>query len=255
MINPSIFDPLKMKRIIIMSFFLPLFAQCQQMQPECSDIKNGYFYFYPKNSTDHYIDTRNGNIAIEINSKTGDSTVWDVQWKNDCIYSLKYKYGNEKMTAEQTDILEQHKLVYEILTITDEYYTFRGYLDKTSGNPIQTDTMWLHQKINVGSNALFKQEKNNFFLKREHFSDTSKYAVLYIYRSGKILNCMLNHLIYLDDVAMCICKNNSGYIFKIYKEGQHTLMSKLNKDETSIRLDIKFGEKYYIKSIVFWGVG
>ena len=52
---------------------------------------------------------------------------------------------------------------------------------------------------------------------------------------------------------MC-CKNKSGYIFKILKEGQFNLKSKLYKDESSVKVDVKFGKTYYIKSMVHCGM-
>jgi hypothetical protein len=53
---------------------------------------------------------------------------------------------------------------------------------------------------------------------------------------------------------MCVAKNRSGYIFKILKEGKITFKSKLLKDESAVTVDIKFGKKYYIKSMIHWTI-
>ena len=114
--------------------------------------------------------------------------------------------------------------------------------------------MWLNIKTGLVNNELFKQVKNPSELKRSHFSDTSKYAVLYLYRPGKLANSLGNYLVYFDESIMCIAKNNSGYIFKILKEGKFTLKSRIYKDEADLPLDIKFGSTYYVKSSIPGGI-
>jgi hypothetical protein len=114
--------------------------------------------------------------------------------------------------------------------------------------------MWLTEKTVITNNELFRQIPDNSTLKKEHFSDTSRYAVLYVYRPGKLTNSLSNYLIYFNDNIMCVGKNNTGYIFKIMKEGRFELKSKLYKDESFINVDIKFGKIYYVKSMVNWGL-
>jgi hypothetical protein len=114
--------------------------------------------------------------------------------------------------------------------------------------------MWLTEKTTIVNNTLYKQIPDAAVLKKQHFSDTSNYAVVYVYRPGKITNSLGNYLIYLDDNLICDAKNKTGFIFKIFKEGQFTLSSKLYKDESGVKLDVKFGKAYYVKSMIHWGI-
>lgn len=230
----------------------PSMALCQP-KLSCADLKNGVFHSYPKNTSDHYLSKRDDEFQYETNIVTGDTTTWKINWLNDCTYSLKYISGNNKMTDEVSKLVKKHKFVYEISNLTPDYYIFKGYIDKTSNIAFQTDTMWLTEKAVIPNNEIFKQIPNTSLLKKEHFSDTSKYAVLYVYRPGKLTNSLSNYLIYFNDDIMCVGKNNTGYIFKIMKEGRFELKSKLYKDESSIKIDLKFGKVYYVKSMVHWG--
>lgn len=162
--------------------------------------------------------------------------------------------SSSKIDEQTLGVLKKHKLLYEILTITNTYYLFRGFVDKTSNPPIVADTMWLIEKATVTNNELFSKITNTASLKKAHFSDTSKYAVLYVYRPKKLGNSMSNYMIYFDDNYLCAGQNNTGYVFKILKEGSFQVKSRLNKSESAVRLDVRFGKSYFIKSMVNWGL-
>lgn len=247
------------KRVILILMILlsstSYVALCQNKSITCKDLKSGIFHSYPKNTADHYISIREEEYQYETNIKTGDTTLWQIKWLNDCSYTLKYVSGSSKNVNEETiKFLKKHKLAYEIVNITAEYYTFKGYVDKASNLPLLTDTMWLSEKMHVTNNEIYKYIPNPQTLKKDHFSDTSQYAVLYVYRPGKLTNSLSNYLIYFDENILCVAKNKSGYIFKILKEGQFNLKSRLYKDESAIKIDVKFGNSYYIKSMVNWGM-
>lgn len=245
-------DPLTKRTFIglLLFFILPLITFCQNKALTCSDIKTGIFHIYPKNSPDHYIDIREGEFVRETKMNTGDTSLYKINWINDCTYSLQYLSGTEKMTDEIAKFYKKHKLVYEIPSVTNEYYVYKGYIDKTSNIPISTDTIWFNEKTTVVDNTIYKQAS----LAEATIKDTSKYALLYIYRPGKITNSLSDYMIYLNDNVMCLAKNNSGYIFKIFKEGKIQLKSRLLKDESVVDLEVKHGEIYYIKSMVHWGI-
>jgi hypothetical protein len=233
---------------------LPFIATAQSKTPTCEDLKFGVFHFYPKNSADHDLSIREGDKVHETNTKNSDTILWQIKWKDECTYVLKFISSNVAMSDETLKLVKKHKWVYEIGRITNEYYLFKGYVDDVSNAPIQIDTMWLNEKINRVSNELFKPVANSAQLKKANFSDTSKYAVLYLYRPKKLSNSLGNYLIYFNDAIMCAAKNNTGYLFKILKEGQFEIKSKLLKDEAAVKLDIKFGKTYYVKSMIHWGI-
>ncbi|WP_169337665.1 hypothetical protein [Segetibacter koreensis] len=157
----------------------------------------------------------------EYNLEKRDSTLWKIDWSNDCTYSLKYISGNTHMEPEMESFLKKHKMVYQIINVTNDYYVYNGYIDKISRDFIQSDTMWLHEKTSITNNLLFQSIANGQTLRKAHFGDTSKYAVVYVYRTGKVTNSMGEYFLYFDNEPMCVMKNKSGYMFKLFKEGNH----------------------------------
>lgn len=222
----------------------------------CKDLKNGIFYSYPKNTDSKFLYERTGDYQKETDFKTGDTTLWKVKWKNDCTYTLEYVSGNNKENEEAFELLKRkkHKVIFEIKNITGDYYTYSTYLDKTSNLPLGLDTIWLHEKINPVSSRLFEPVTNQRDLRKPHFSDTAKYALVYVYRPGKFTNSLAPFPLYFDNNVMCIMKNNSGYIFKILKEGTFEIGSKLMDNSSVTKLEVMFGKRYYVKSMIHWNL-
>lgn len=244
----------KLLMILISVIIHPYNSYSQSLS--CKDLKEGIFYSYPKNTDSKYLYERTGDYQKETDLKKGDTTLWKVKWKNDCTYSIEYISGNNKTNEEAFELLKKkkHKLLFEIKRITDDYYTYASYLDKTSNLPLELDTLWLHEKINPVSNMLFEVVTKESDLRKPRFSDTAKYALLYVYRPGKITNSLAGFPLYFDNNIMCIMKNKSGYIFKILKEGTFEIGSKLMDNSSVTKLDIEFGKRYYVKSIINWGL-
>lgn len=234
---------------ICSAFFLisPAVTKCQSNSGSCPDLKNGIFNSYPKNSNDHFVLKRNSDFQVETNIKTGDSMRWKINWLNDCSYTLKFISGSGKKIAEMTDFLKKHTLEYQVANVTADYYIFKGYVDKISGTPIQTDTVWRKEKASVPNNRVFEQT-DAFKLRKARFSDTSKYAVLYVYRPGKFTCSAADYLVYFDNNIMYDAKNKSTYVFKLLKEGQFQMSGKIGNRETPLKLNVEFGKKYYLAS-------
>ena len=233
-----------------------LFATFLQAQTKlnCSDVHEGIFYNYPKNSPDKYVDIREGDYVRERNLVTGDTSLWKMKWNDDCTCTMSLVDMNGKLEQQTRDLIKKHKLVFAINRLTDDYYTYTGYLDKTSNAPLVTDTIWLHEKVNIVSNELFKRVPENEVFKKKVFNDTSAYALLYVYRPGKTTLSLASYLVYFDNNLMCIAQNNTGFLFKILKEGKFELKSRLNKDEASLPLNIQFGKTYFVKTMLQWGM-
>lgn len=252
----NLFSYKGIRTLIMLSFMWPSLSYCQKNSLTCTDFKNGIFYIYPKNSQDQFFCRRDGEFQYEVSLKDqhADTTVWKIIWTDDCTYTLKYISGGKEIDEESKKLLKKHKLAYEIIKSTNDYYVFKGYLDNTSGNAFQADTMWVTEKTTIVNNELFKRLSDEGVLFKDHFRDTSKYAVLYVYRPGKITNSLGNYLVYFDDNMMWVARNRSGCIFKILKEGKFNIISRLFKDESSAMVDIKFGKTYYVKSMIHWGI-
>lgn len=244
------------KLLIVLSisaFFVAIPSFAQQTTLTCKDIKNGAFYIYPKNSASQYLDERDGDLLKETDLVTGDTALWKVKWNNDCEYKLTYISGSTKWNDEQKKFLKKHDLAFKIITVTNDYYTYTGHVDISSNPVINADTMWYHEKVNFTSNELFKQT-TTAALKKQPFSDTADYALLYVYRPGKVTLSLSNFLIYFDDNLLCVGDNNTGYVFKILKEGNYKIMSRFAKDKAATDISIKFGHSYYVRSVMQWTI-
>src|SRR6478735_1782289 len=144
--------------ILIVGLFFS--AHAQNKMVTCTDLKNGLFYSYPKNTNDHYISYREGDSQREVNIKTGDSILWKINWIDDCSYTLKFISGNVKMNEDVSSFLKKHKMAYEISKVTNNYYGVKSYIDKTSNMIIETNTMWTTEKTNITNNEIIKPVPN-----------------------------------------------------------------------------------------------
>jgi hypothetical protein len=150
------------------------------------------------------------------------------------------------------ELLKKSSPEFEVSKVASDYYVFDGFID--SKQVIVNDTMWLHEKVDAGNTQLFWQLKPGVNLKKIHFSDTSKYAILYVYRPGKVSNSLAQYNVYINEVPLCVAQNNTGYGFAIIKEGKYEIKSKLYKDVATAVIDVKFGNVYYVKSMIHWGI-
>ena len=229
-----------------------LSVKCQNKIPTCAELKTGFFYSYPKNSPDPFLYQRDNDIQKEINIKTSDTLFWKVNWLSECTYSLKYISGCKDKAL--LDFARKHIVLVSIKKITEDYFTYDAFIDKLSNLPVISDTQWITEKVNYIRNKNFDIVEGAVIPGKKQFNNTSKYALLYIYRPGKFTNSLGNYIIYINDYAACAGINNTGYLFKVYNEGPLEIKSRLLKDESSVKLYIKFGQKYYVKSMINWAL-
>lgn len=235
--------------------FFPIVVLCQKKSDECKGLKEGIFYNYPKLSESRILIERFGKYQKETDQKTGDSTLWEIKWKSDCVYTLNFISSNQKLAEEEAALLKKKKatILYKIEDITDNYYTFTVFMNKISNLPLATDTVWLNEKFNLSNSKQIEIVTKEKDLRKPRFNDTS-YALVYVYRIGKFTNSLANYPLYLNGNIIGVMKNKSGYIYKILEEGTYNFGSKLMDHAHSTNVEIKFGERYYIKSMIHWGV-
>jgi len=77
-------------------------------------------------------------------------------------------------------------------------------------------------------------------------------AILYVYRPGEYRGFALAYDLYVGDQKIGAVRNKSEFTFVFHQEGPVEVWAKTEK-KVSIFLDIKFGEKYYIKCGVATG--
>jgi hypothetical protein len=245
---------LRLLFILLITGIIPATGNAQ-LPDGCSALKTGVFYSYPKNTADKYVTYREKGIAKEYDLVKGDSSIWKVDWKDDCTYSLKYVSGSAKLNPEMADFFRKHTLLYTIREATADYYVFNTFLDKLKGIRLGSDTMWMRKKLNHVPTRLFEAVANPQALKKARFSDTSQYAVVYLYRPGKFTNSInADIMVSFDELPIAQTPNKTAYIFKVFQPGNHTFTSRLDKDESKAAVNIEMGKSYYVKSAINWGI-
>jgi len=129
-------------------FILPLFMFGQSARVKCNKVKSGTFYFYPAASQKEFIIKRKNSIQKEINVTTSDTTFWKINWKNNCVFELKFIRKNQPISDNEKSFYNSHITVFKILKITKDYYTFTGGLDSVSNTSALADTLWFKAKVN-----------------------------------------------------------------------------------------------------------
>jgi hypothetical protein len=239
-----------MKKLISIWFtLLPAITFCQATAPACDGLKDGIFYNYPKNSTERIMQVRKGDLAKEVTIGQKDTLSWRIKWQDNCTYSLTYisgKIGSKQMR----DFVQQHTLAFRIETVTADYYVYTGYYDDAKkGLSYSKDTMWLHEQLAPTNSVFLIQVTNLAQFKRAHFSDTSRYALLYIYRPAKFIGFGASYPMYFDNSIMCVVPNKSGFMFQVRKEGIYSIRGP-GGEIAEVKVDIKLGKSYYVKTIL-----
>ncbi len=117
-----------------------------------TNVKNGHFYFYPKNSKDRFCIVRRDSSQKEINLNTNDTSFWSVSWQNDSSFYVKYLHSTKKISDGQLSFYKAHLVVIRIRNISSQYYTFSGALDSFDYLGNTYDTAWFKPKITAEKN-------------------------------------------------------------------------------------------------------
>lgn len=64
--------------VLLMNFFLFPLMVLSQKTADCSSLRNGRFYSYPKNSNERFLSVRENDLVHEYNLEKHDSTVWKI---------------------------------------------------------------------------------------------------------------------------------------------------------------------------------
>jgi hypothetical protein len=96
--------------------------------------------------------------------------------------------------------------------------------------------------------------RSESLLRDRRFSDTSSYAVIYLYRSytGTFPKASIN--IYAGDDMICSMENSGHYIFSVYPKGPFKLTGRFARDSCPISLNIEPGKSYYLRCKMDFGI-
>ena len=113
--------------------------------PNCRAIKTGTFYFYAPDHKTQYSITRNNTVQKEVNLKTGEQSIWKMNWRSSCICELTFVSRSTHVNKEELLNLVSHKTIVQITQVTKDYYVFKAGMDNLD-NPFQ-DTAWYKRKL------------------------------------------------------------------------------------------------------------
>src|SRR5688572_13453780 len=106
----------KKKANFFIALVCPLFACGQPAKVnDCNKVKNGTFYFYPPKTTDEIVIIRDKDHQTEIHNKTKDTSFWQVKWKNDCEFSLRFIRKNRPVSDDEMALYNAHVVVAQIV--------------------------------------------------------------------------------------------------------------------------------------------
>jgi hypothetical protein len=126
--------------IVLFASFLPVTA------PKCSSVHAGKFYFYAKRNDLKLNVVRADSLQTETDYKTGKTSTWKIQWLNDCTFNCNYKAGLQFRSDDEAKFYQKSNLVFNILHVTDDYYTYQAEHTYEGQSTQSTDTMWRREK-------------------------------------------------------------------------------------------------------------
>lgn len=211
-------------------------------------------YTYWPETSDHFISIFEGNKLTQIAGNLNDTVNYRIDWVDSCMFSMQYLSGGNKLPKRILDFNKEHIFYCRIDKITDEYVVSRTFQDRPKGRMLNRDTSWFSPKVAIAKSTSFQKISGPLFDPKTNLAGSANYALVYVYRPKKVGLMLTSYPLYFDDEVMCVMQNNSGYVFKVNKEGVHQFATQIFKDSDSVSVDIRFGQKYFIKPWIEWGM-
>jgi len=222
----------------------------------CADVRNGTFYYFNPRTGESETFIRKGVLQRENISKQRETVLWDVEWLNDCVYTLKYESGAENHPAAEQKFLSKHIVVTEILKVNEDYMTFRTAFDKVTNPTVLSDTLWIKQRQAARGQPVTNPNADSLLANRKRTADSldKTYATLYVFRPGKALNSLMNYDLVINGVPAFVISNGCREILKLHRAGAYRITAKVYGPEQVVTLDVKPGESYYLQCMITWGI-
>lgn len=112
----------------------------------CKSLHKGRFYLYDKANAIKYIILRSDTLQKEINIKTGDTSIWKINWTDDCTFTCRYLSGIKHNSTQEMEYFKNSLLIFKINKIERNYYTYDAEIKYNSTSNTFSDTLWLKKK-------------------------------------------------------------------------------------------------------------
>jgi hypothetical protein len=251
---PNLIRPAGLFVILGCFLIFPLAAFTQSLS--CADIKNGVFIYFLKKDGSKIVCTRTADEQREFNASARETVIWEINWISDCSYLLTYSSGLEDAPKQTQQLVRKHKFVNTITGVTPDYYIVQTSLDKPVNPVLTIDTLWIKQYRNAKNKLFANPRVDSLVALRKAANDSviANSATLYVYRPWKLTEWANYYTLFLNDDPICDMTNKSSYVVRLLKPGPATLHAKIGKKETALPIDIKPGEKYYLRCDFPWGL-
>jgi len=245
-----------MLKISLLALFIAdfNFVRAQDRVPVCKELHTGIYYTYNSKTGDAFVSILEERQLKEIIVNLDDTVISRINWIDDCTFIQQYVSGGSKLDKKILDFNKEHIFYTSIDKIAEEYFTTTVRQDKPKGRVLLRDTSWFNERINVAKIRDVEKISSSLMNRNVILTDTSQYALLYIYRPGKIFLSLSSYPLFMNGELLCMMQNKSGFIFKVKKEGRYSLRTNILKDESKMDVDVRFGQKYFIKPVIYWGV-
>lgn len=137
---------IKIFNALLFLILTPILFSSKAIYPPCKSIKNGTFHFYQNNGQYHSVIIRKDSLQTEVNLSTGDSTFWKIVWISDCKFTSSYISGSKIKTPEELDFYKKSTLTFNIIKISEKYYTWDALFSSNGKSRTFSDTMWLKER-------------------------------------------------------------------------------------------------------------
>ena len=120
--------------------------QQQPQPPTCTDLRETTVYTRSQDKHQPYKIIINGPTLKQINLATGDSSNWQIQWVEQCGFTMKFLSGNDTLTPGQQHFAKHHLIAIKIDNTTPDYYLYTVYRDRIGHQLFTHDTLWVHEQ-------------------------------------------------------------------------------------------------------------
>jgi hypothetical protein len=127
---------------IILSLLISIQVNGQLNDSACLHIREGVYYSY--NSGAVFI--RDQNYQKEIDMNTGDTTLWAIEWQQNCKYRLTYVSGTGRLDDYLKRLNQKFSVDVSVIKFANDYYVYKTAYNKVTHLEASSDTIWTKEQ-------------------------------------------------------------------------------------------------------------